>query len=189
VFSFTDNEVYVQAGCCDGNTVKLFIDEYALNNNYKYCYTFEADENRIPACEDTLKDYRNVQIINKGLYSSQTTLEFGRFDDLDMLQTITFNENILIPVISLDLFFADKKDFPTFISLDIEGGELEALKGAEKIIRKYKPKLAISVYHKIEDLYEIPEYLDSLRVGYKFFLRQYSRYFETVLYAITDCCI
>ena len=69
--------------------------------------------------------------------------------------------------------------------MDIEGAELDTLKGAQKTILKYRPKLAICVYHKPEDLLTIPSYILSLHKDYRLYLRNYmmpGR--ETVLYAI-----
>lgn len=57
-----------------------------------------------------------------------------------------------------------------FIKMDIEGSELEALKGAEKLIRERKPSLAICVYQKENDVIEIPFYLKSLVPEYKLYL-------------------
>ena len=71
-----------------------------------------------------------------------------------------------------------------FIKMDVEGAELNALKGAEQTIRTFKPRLAISVYHKENDLTEIPEYLNELGLGYKFFLDHFTIHTEeTVLFA------
>ena len=73
----------------------------------------------------------------------------------------------------------------TFLKMDIEGSELAALRGAERIIREQRPKLAICVYHKPEDLREIPSLLLSYHPDYKLYLRHYSiNETETVLYAI-----
>ena len=69
--------------------------------------------------------------------------------------------------------------------MDIEGSELEALKGAAETIKKWRPKLAISIYHKYEDIIEIPEYILSIVPDYSFYIRHYSSdIWETVLYAI-----
>lgn len=69
--------------------------------------------------------------------------------------------------------------------MDIEGAEMEALKGAENILKRDKPKLAICLYHKREDMWEIPYLIKSIKPEYKFFIRHYSNYEgETVLYAI-----
>jgi FkbM family methyltransferase len=57
-----------------------------------------------------------------------------------------------------------------FIKMDIEGAELPALKGASEVIGRYKPKLAISVYHKWDDLLEIPRLVHGLRADYQFYL-------------------
>lgn len=73
----------------------------------------------------------------------------------------------------------------TFIKMDIEGSELEALKGAKETIKQFKPKLAICVYHKKEDLLEIPQYILSLNPGYKLFLRNAASIpTDVVLYAL-----
>lgn len=77
-------------------------------------------------------------------------------------------------------------DFPRidFIKMDIEGAELQALKGSEKILRQFKPKLAITVYHDFKDFWVIPQYLDSLGLGYGFYLRHFTIHAEeTVLFA------
>jgi FkbM family methyltransferase len=70
-----------------------------------------------------------------------------------------------------------------FIKLDVEGSELGALRGGEQALRRWRPKLAISLYHKPEDFFTIPLWLDSLGSGYRFFLDHYSIHNEeTVLY-------
>ena len=72
-----------------------------------------------------------------------------------------------------------------FIKMDIEGSELGALRGAEATIRHWRPKLAISLYHRPEDFFSIPSWIDSLGVGYRLFLEHYSiHHEETVLYAV-----
>lgn len=92
-----------------------------------------------------------------------------------------------IAVDSLDHVLADKeeKEYPTFIKIDIEGAELNALQGAQHTITLKKPKLAISIYHKPEDIIELIVYLKNLVPEYKFYLRHYTnKTYDTVLYAI-----
>lgn len=80
------------------------------------------------------------------------------------------------------------KDFaPTFIKMDIEGAEFDALLGSQKIIKKYRPDLAVSVYHIIDDFWRIPLLIHSWNLGYKFYLRTHSSCcMETILYAISS---
>jgi len=71
-----------------------------------------------------------------------------------------------------------------FIKMDIEGSELSALLGSEATIRRWRPKLAISLYHRPEDFFSIPSWIDSLGVEYRFYLDHYSiHHEETVLFA------
>ena len=68
-----------------------------------------------------------------------------------------------------------------YIKMDIEGLELSALKGAVNTIKKYKPYLAICLYHRKNDLVDIPLFIDSLGVKYNFYLRGG---YHTILWAI-----
>ncbi|MEM1083904.1 MAG: FkbM family methyltransferase [Verrucomicrobiota bacterium] len=73
----------------------------------------------------------------------------------------------------------------SFIKMDIEGAELPALRGAEETIRRHRPKLAISVYHSVEEFYTIPDYIHSLGLDYQFYLGHATIHSEeTVLFAI-----
>lgn len=86
-------------------------------------------------------------------------------------------------MIPLDEILAGEE--ATFIKMDIEGSESEALKGAKDTITTYKPRLAISIYHKPEDILELPEIILSYRPDYQFYMRHYSLGApDTVLYAV-----
>ena len=74
---------------------------------------------------------------------------------------------------------------PNLIKMDVEGGELDALQGAKKTISKYKPGMAISLYHKPEDIWSIPLLLESWKLGYQFYVRgHFHSSFDSVLYAL-----
>lgn len=91
----------------------------------------------------------------------------------------------IVDVYSLDKYL-DKGEV-NFIKADIEGYELEMLKGGEYIIKQYKPKLAISVYHKPDDILEIITYLKKIVPEYKIAIRQHApTLVETVLYCWID---
>jgi len=72
-----------------------------------------------------------------------------------------------------------------YIKLDIEGAELNALRGAESTLRRFRPKLAVCLYHQMSDFVRIPVYLEGLDLGYSFYLGHVTRYHEeTVLFAL-----
>ncbi len=72
-----------------------------------------------------------------------------------------------------------------YIKMDIEGAEMDAIEGAEEIIREFKPRLAISAYHKPYHLWEIPIKLKSLNPGYELYFGHHSPLqFESVFYTV-----
>jgi FkbM family methyltransferase len=74
-----------------------------------------------------------------------------------------------------------------YIKLDIEAAELDALKGAADTIRRFRPILAIALYHKVSDFALIPKYLTELTENYAFFLDHFTiHHEETVLFAIPN---
>jgi hypothetical protein len=91
-----------------------------------------------------------------------------------------------VEVRSLDNIFSSQEPKPTCIKADVEGFELEVLKGADSLIKEYRPNLIFSIYHKREDLYKILLYIHRLDLDYIFHIRQQSStYGETILYAIS----
>jgi FkbM family methyltransferase len=77
-----------------------------------------------------------------------------------------------------------------FIKLDVEGAEIQALMGATKTIEHFRPILAISLYHRAQDIWEVPKLLKSLCPDYLFNLRQHwFNSFDSVLYAVPEYVI
>jgi len=189
VLEFSDNEVYVDCGTYSNGTVLDFIFHVG---NYKHIYGFEPD----PRCFlDILKtsiDIPNFTPLNLGL-SNRTGIftligENGgvtQVGDPVNNEQPNFSMNQM-QITTLDTFFdiSSKNLPPTFIKMDIESEEYNALLGAEWVIKTYKPKLAICVYHLDDDLYKIPKLIKEFVPEYKLYLRHHTSYHgETVLYA------
>jgi hypothetical protein len=95
----------------------------------------------------------------------------------------TGDDGIDVPCIPIDELIGDRP--VTFIKMDIEGAEFDALRGARKIIERDAPVLAVCVYHTQADIWRIPRLLRSMATDYSYFLRSYDGDgFQTVLYAV-----
>ncbi|MHC1724168.1 MAG: FkbM family methyltransferase [Aminipila sp.] len=174
------DEVFVDGGMYVGDTAEQFFK--CVNGKYTHYYGFEPDTQNLHIAKKSLQGKGNITIIEKGLWSNETQLCFS--GSLESSSKLDDSGNNVVEVTSLDTYFNDKIP-PTFIKMDIEGAELEALKGSRNLIIENKPKLAICAYHKPEDLYTLPELIKTYCDDYKFFLRHYTdSIYETVLYAI-----
>ncbi|KPU44675.1 hypothetical protein OXPF_17610 [Oxobacter pfennigii] len=188
-YEFTEDEVVVDCGYFTGDTAQNFIR--SVNNRFKKYYGFEISKYNLSRQKDYIVSDKRIVVVKKGCWSYAT--EFFASLDIDSSSRICNAETqrgaegttlSVVQTISLDSFFSTEPDIPTLIKMDIEGAELHALLGAKNIIQKHKPKLAISAYHKPEDIYELPRLIKELNPNYKFALRHYTNgLFETVLYA------
>ena len=157
-----------------------------------FLYGFEPNITVKDVIENGLKPYSNVKMEYKALWdkNEKMTLYLGKFSDsrLKTNEEFTYYNEIVVDTITIDSF-AEQENFKKLdiIKLDIEGAELEALKGAEKNIRKFKPKMIISAYHFPEDIFQIINYINSLNLGYKFWLGYHlpysDRFANVILYA------
>ncbi len=181
IINMEENEIFVDGGMYVGDTASVFFR--VVHDQYRHYYGFEPDQKNFQIANKSLQKKSAVSLIQAGLWSENLELAFNSgMESGSKLDTNGCGNQV--EVTALDIFFANK-NAPTFIKLDIEGAELEALKGAENIIRNFKPKLAVCVYHKPEDLYTIPELIKSYRQDYRLYLRHYSdTIYETVLYAV-----
>jgi len=176
-----EDEIFVDGGCFNCDTSIRF--KKWCNEKYKKIYAFEPDPQNYKQCKEIIrqKDIKNMELFNAGLWSKNDTLYFdaGKNASSTFINTGTIN----VPVVSLDQMLNGQR--ASFVKLDVEGSELEALKGAKNTILLHRPRLAICVYHKHEDILQIPLYLQSLVPDYRFYIRDYSNHsIETVLYAV-----
>ena len=178
--SYSEKEVFIDAGAYDGDTLKSYIT--SVGNNFLEYHCIEPDARNFKALNNFIlkKQIKNVYTYNIGVWDRETQLGFSsNFSESSKLSVASKTK---ISVNSIDNLFSDKP--VTFIKMDVEGAEYKALLGAKKTILKNKPKLAICVYHKPEDLIEIPEIIRSFDNSYRFFLRHHeNNFYETVLYA------
>lgn len=182
LFSPKENKIFADVGALDGETTINFTKW--CNNSYEKNYLFEPDKNSMKLAVDNLENNNitKVTFLTFGLWHEKDNLKFSCAGSSS---TITDDGESEIELNSLDNYLQGEP--VTFIKMDIEGAELNALVGAKNTIIKHRPKLAISVYHKSGDIISIPQYLKSLVPRYNFYLRHYTNCFwETVLYAIYD---
>ncbi len=178
-------EVFVDGGCFDLKNTCHFMNIYS---EFKKVYAFEPDTLNYKKCIDAKKVYldddNRVEFINKGLWSRDEKLSFSGGEGTS--SHLSEYGKTTIEATSIDNFFDGRGEGKvSFIKMDIEGAELEALKGARNTILKDKPDLAICVYHKNEDIIEIPRYILELDPEYELYLRHYDlAEYETVLYAV-----
>ena len=176
------DEVFVDAGAYDGETTKQFI-KWANNQcaDIRKIYAFEPDKDLYNICKAELNDIPCAYIENMGLWNTSDTLSFQVRPD--GASTVSESGDDFIRVVSLDEHLGDER--VTFIKMDIEGAEVNALKGAREIIKKYKPKLAISIYHNHEDIITIPVTIHKINPSYRFYIRHYTLgTADSVLYAL-----
>lgn len=186
------NRTFVDAGCLDGKDTIAFLDRFGEESSV---IAFEPDSDNCRKCEKILSGYANVKIIEAAVDAVDRKVSFlssgnGSSYVLDDSNKREYNfvhspkeEKMItkINTVAIDNYI----DYNIWmIKMDIEGAEMNALLGARDTIKKNKPFLAISVYHRKGDLIEIMEYLHGLVPEYKFWLRNYNLLFtDTVLYA------
>ncbi len=186
LFSEDNGGAVIECGAFDGTSI-MQINDYIHGQNEIIALECNKDTYRI--CCSNLADFDNVKVLQLGAWSKKCKLHLVERGSASYVEEIEIDnsENDDIEVTDLDSLIGDK--LVSAILMDIEGSELKALQGAERILSK-GPNLAIRIYHKQEDLITILQYISSLNSRYKYYIRYnhcagWSRTgMETTLYAI-----
>jgi|WetSurMetagenome_2_1015567.scaffolds.fasta_scaffold78484_2 FkbM family methyltransferase len=185
-FPLKNNEVFSNVGALVGDCAIEFVSACKQKGyQYKEIINFEPDPDNFKKLSANMNHIANVKCLPYGLWSSKARLRFSNPNQSNVGAPgwLDKNGSLEVEVDSLDHLLPDAEI--SFIKMDVEGAELEALRGAANTIRKNTPKLAISVYHNRNDIFEIPLFIHQIHPGYKFYLRHHSTTFsETVLFAI-----
>ena len=190
IFPVTDTECFVDCGAFDGDSIRNFL---CTAHDFERIDAFEMEGKNFQRLEQytaSLDKEMQGKIVchHQGVWHERAVLSYGNEEKssgeaYSMFKTSNQNQ---VTADRLDHILAGEK--VTFIKMDIEGAELNALKGACGILKEQHPKLAVCLYHKLEDLWEIPMFVQSVSKNYRMGIRHHYAYgFEgTVLYAFCD---
>jgi len=171
-------ETFLDVGCYDGATSREFAQLYP---NYLNIIAFEPDQTNFEKCLRNLANTRNAEVRPYGLGAAFGTI---RFNSDGSGSSIASDGDLEIQIRRLDDVLPQYIK-PTFIKMDVEGGEGAAIDGATTTIARFKPKLAISVYHRPGDFWSIPDQILKIRSDYKIYLRHYTEtIYETVMFFV-----
>jgi len=202
-FKFSDQEIYVDGGAFNGDTIEGFLR--ACNGQFKRIHSFEPSSHNNDLIRARLASLQHeylkplaasISLHEQGLWDSTTTLKFNPsqvvadFAAAGPVQTqsahlvdsgivshiydksLEESVSVIVPVTTID----EATDATaTFIKLEIEGSELRALNGARQTIARNRPQMALSIYHKPEDLLTLTDFVAETDKGYKLGFRQHNR--------------
>jgi FkbM family methyltransferase len=198
-FSGNFDEAFVDAGAFVGDTVERFLWENL--GTFRHIYAFEPGYRQFKALERRMSrlaeewafDPASVSLERAGLASAEGRMACTFVDDSPLRHGLAptpagkavGDERLSARVCTLDQYLEGRP--VTFIKADVEGMEMELLRGAEATIRRCKPKMALCIYHYPSDLYEVAEYVRRLVPEYKLSLRQHAPILgDYVLYCWTE---
>jgi FkbM family methyltransferase len=185
ISTLPENVVYVDCGAFDGDTVRRFLDHQ--KNRFGKIYAFEPDEINYRKLQNYIEGLgeetsRKITTYHAGVGDIRTTMNFASSGNMSSSFTNAGGDVVdLLPLQEI----VNSNGAPIFLKFDVEGNELAALKGAERLLIEASPLLALSVYHRPNDLWELPSYLATFDPGYQFFLRTHGEDgMDVVCYAI-----
>lgn len=176
---FAEDEVYIDGGAFDGDSIEIFTRE--VEGKFDRILAFEPDPETFERLSNRFAQDQRITAIAKGLSSKPAVLRFQN----DGSRGSLFSDagSLAIEVTGIDHELSGKR--ASYIKMNIEGAELDALDGASETIRRYAPKLAISAYHHPSHLWQVPAKALELRDDYQLYFRQHDGgIIETVLYAV-----
>ncbi len=178
-----ENEVFVDAGAWVGDSSREFIQTFG---EYKKIYCFEITPESLEKCRSEFAHHKNVEIVPKALGQEPGTMYLA-YQGLDHSgNALSVQGEHAVEVVRLDDEIAEPI---TWLKMDIEGAEKDALLGARRHIAEESPKLTICTYHSNEDIWKIPRLIDEINPNYRFYMRYHGKMqgaTEFLIYALPE---
>ena len=176
-------EHFVDLGAYNGDTIRELL-EYT-HHSYNTIHAVEPDKKNFKKLVGYIEqnEMKRVNAYHCAAWCKDTELPFSSKSGR---QSVLSPNGETLPARSVDSLLNSEP--ASFIKMDVEGFEREALWGASRTILRYQPKLAVAVYHRNEDIFELPLLIRQLCPKYKLYLRHKLYYpaWETNLYAIPE---
>ena len=186
----TSDDVYIDGGAWQGDTLLELKDLCGKNIEI---HSFEPDEKNYNILTSMIakKHIPNCTVIKKALWDCNTTLKFvASAEAVHSMQSrvsgdgLTNQKATEVIATTLDNYSQTIGRKPSYIKMDIEGAEPQALNGAADLLKHCSPKLAISAYHEPNHIWQLIEQINGINSSYKFWFEHHSQHLlESVLYA------
>ncbi|GHT01177.1 hypothetical protein AGMMS50276_28660 [Synergistales bacterium] len=188
-FAMLVNDVVVDCGAFVGDSVEDYIKN--SSSSIRRIYAFEPFDRNFDAMKIRVERLKREWALDDGkivLVKVGIGAKTGKVRLSGIVSTYRKSvdgvNGIEMDVFSIDDYFKGENIAPTVIKADIEGMEQDMLRGAERTIKQNQPKLAISIYHSAEDLFEIAGYIKYIVPNYRFAVRKHCPGCDdTILYA------
>jgi FkbM family methyltransferase len=179
--SLVADEVFVDCGAYDGDTLASFLAQ--PKPGFKKVFAFEPDPGSFAKLSQKVAQLpaKDSIVVHKAATGAEngTIMFTGDGTPAASMGTGT----IQVDLVKLDDVLKDEA--PTYIKMDIEGAELDAIEGARELIAHHSPVLAVCSYHKQDHVWKIPLLIHSINSEYRFFLRPHLvEVWDLVCYAI-----
>lgn len=172
--------VFVDGGAFDGDTVLGFVK--AFGNGYGRIHAFELDPEVAARARERTRAIRGVTIHNVGLSDRSGTVPYRRTGGTDGSIAAATGGEQQVAIGTIDATVPERV---SFLKLDVEGEEARSLRGARRHIIEDRPTIAIALYHKAHDLWDLPRRILDYSPSYRLHLRHYTDVaYETIAYAI-----
>jgi FkbM family methyltransferase len=179
-----DSEVFVDCGAYDGDSLESFLQQSC--GTFRSIFSFEPDPQnfvRLAGRVAKLPQRDCIKLHQAAVGWHTGTVHFSASGDESSCVGVIGKS--VVDCVALDEALASVE--PTYIKMDIEGAELDAIAGASELIRSYSPVLAICSYHRQDHVWQIPLLIRSLNPNYRFFLRPHlAEVWDLVCYAIPE---
>lgn len=185
IVSVEKGDIVLDIGGCWGDTALYFAEKSGLTGKV-YSFEFIPENIKLFNINTSLNSHliNQIELIEQPVSNtSDETIYFKDFGPGSRVELLPFEgQTGTSSTISIDDFIKTKKiESVDFIKMDIEGAEISALNGAIETIKKFRPKLAIAIYHSFDDLVDIPNWILSLDLDYEIFIDHYTIHTEETI--------
>lgn len=160
---------YIDVGAYDGNSIEPVQAFYG--ERLKKCVAFEPDGDSRNRLKRYLEEHDIAEITDIFPYALGDKNTQTRFSSTGLTSKVDRTGDAILEQRSFDSLDGIKIVGDAMVKMDIEGSEMDALRGMASFIQQSRPYLAVCIYHKAEDLLEIAEFIKRLNPGYRLYIR------------------
>ena len=174
ILKLSQNESYLDLGAYRGDTIAEFLN-YS-GGSYEHITALEPDIRTYKKLREYASGFPDTQLFNMGIWSNDCDLilssSLGRGSSLAAgTDSASRSQSQSLAVTCIDTLY--KRRVLTYLKMDVEGAEEQALLGGAGVIARDRPKLNIALYHRTGDFFRLPLLIHSIAPEYKLYLRQH----------------